>query len=372
MSQKNGKIFFIIAGEPSGDLHGAKLMEALKNNYQDCMFIGHGGNQMKNAGLDIIYHTDQLAIMGITEVIKELPFMLNVMGETLGKIRKLKPDRIILIDYPGFNLRLAKNIFGLGIPVTYFILPQLWAWKKRRIKYFHKYIHQSISIFPFEKEWFENRGISVGYFGHPFSEMSNSIDAQNAFFKRQNLDYNDEILTLLPGSRQHEVDKHWPIFVNVIEKILIINPKLKIIVGQAPGVNIPQHKNITVESKDVQSAVASSKAALVSSGTATLECAVLDTPMVVCYKLSFISNFILSLLNKSKYISIVNIILNKKVVNELIQSKMNSNNILESLVPLLSKSEQRKKMLFEFEKVRRLLGFPGAYDRIAKNIIEDL
>ena len=153
------KTYFIVAGEVSGDLHGAKLMSAIKNRDPDCYFVGHGGDRMVNAGLDIMYHTDQLGVVGFSEVVKHLPLMLNVMGESLGKLKELNPSRIILIDYPGFNLRLAKNCHRLNIPITYFILPQLWAWKENRIKPFKEYIDQSLSIFPFEQDWFNNRGV---------------------------------------------------------------------------------------------------------------------------------------------------------------------------------------------------------------------
>ena len=162
--------FFIVAGEQSGDLHGSNLINSIKKLHPDASFIGHGGDRMISSGLEVMHHVNDLAIMGFTEVIKHLPFMINVMGESLEKIKLIRPNRIILIDYPGFNLRLAKNTRPHGIPISYFIMPQLWAWKENRKKYFHKYIDQSLSIFPFEQEWFEKRDIPTNYVGHPFSE----------------------------------------------------------------------------------------------------------------------------------------------------------------------------------------------------------
>ena len=370
MKKVGKKTFFIIAGEQSGDLHGSKLIKSIKKLYPNSHFIGHGGELMKKEGLKLIYHTNDLAVMGLTEVVKKLPFLLNVMGETLGKIREVKPDRIILIDYPGFNLRLSRNISGLNIPITYFILPQLWAWKENRKKYFINYIDQAISIFPFEKEWFEENKIPTGYYGHPFSDINISIDEKLSFLKRHNLSDKDEYLILLPGSRQHEIDKHWPIFLKTVKKLKEIAPDLKILVGQSPGITIPETEDFLVEAKNIQVAISCSKLALASSGTVTLECAVLDTPVVVCYKLSYISNFILNIFNKSKYISIVNILLGKKAVPELIQSNMNVTSIVKELSPLLHKSEMRKKMLNGFSEIRKLLGYPGSYERIANKILQ--
>ena len=163
--------FFIVAGEASGDMHGGKLIDEIKKRHPNSRFIGHGGDRMVESGLEIMEHVDKLAVLGFSEVIKHLPFLINVMGESLGKLREVRPDRIILIDYPGFNLRLAKNCNGLRIPITYFILPQLWAWKQKRISFFHQYIDQALSIFPFEEDWFEKRGVPTNYVGHPFTEI---------------------------------------------------------------------------------------------------------------------------------------------------------------------------------------------------------
>ncbi len=145
--------FFLVAGETSGDIHGSNLIKEMLLQSPNASFLGHGGNNMSEAGMTVLEHTDDLSVVGFTEVIKHLPYFTKVMGETLGAIREAKPSRIILIDYPGFNLRLAKNIHGLGIPITYFIMPQVWAWKESRVKALRKYIDQAICIFPFEQEW---------------------------------------------------------------------------------------------------------------------------------------------------------------------------------------------------------------------------
>ena len=177
------KKYFIIAGEPSGDLYGGNLIRSLKELNPDTSFMGHGGDSMQKEGMKIIEHVDNLSIMGFYEVLKELPRMLLIMKKTIGLIKKLKPDRVILIDYPGFNLKLAKKIHHLKIPITYFILPQVWAWKKNRIKIIKSYIDQSISIFPFEEKWFKRNGISVEFFGHLLLTRSTSMNLRKNFLE---------------------------------------------------------------------------------------------------------------------------------------------------------------------------------------------
>ena len=167
---------------------------------------------MKNAGMELIEHIDELSIMGFFEVLIHLPKVYKIMFNTIDAITQLKPDRIILIDYPGFNLRLAKKIKHLQIPITYFILPQAWAWKENRINLIKKVVDQSISIFPFEKDWFESKGIKVQYFGHPFIDFQHVNESTKSFYQRHKLNTQSPILILLPGSRQQEVDRHWPIF----------------------------------------------------------------------------------------------------------------------------------------------------------------
>ena len=162
--------FFLVAGEPSGDIHGGNLIHSIKNIEPKSSFMGHGGNTMLDAGMNIIEHSDSLAIMGFLEVLKHLPRMIKIMEKTVKTISYAKPDRIILIDYPGFNLRLAKNISHLGIPITYFILPQAWAWKEKRVENMKAVLDQALSIFPFEEEWYNSKGLPTTYVGHPFTE----------------------------------------------------------------------------------------------------------------------------------------------------------------------------------------------------------
>ncbi len=367
----NIKKIFIIAGEPSGDLHGAKLIRSLRGCDPNSSFIGHGGDAMKTAGMEIIEHVDSLSIMGFFEVLKHLPRMLKIMNNTIEAIAHLKPDRIILIDYPGFNLRLAKRIQFLNIPITYFILPQAWAWKEKRVEKIKKLIDQCISIFPFETEWFKSKGVKVSYFGHPFMDVQHVNESTKSFFERHGLNNQHPILTLLPGSRQQEVNNHWPLFIDTVEQIKHSIPELQIVVAKSSNVVF---KEIPIDYKfeeDAQKAILAGTAALVCSGTATLECAIETVPMVVCYKLNPISWKIAKLLTKIKYTAIVNLIANERVVPECIQDEMNPGNLSEQLLPLLdTTSNLRSRMISDLEGVKRELGNPGVYERAAESILE--
>ncbi len=367
----NIKKIFIIAGEPSGDLHGAKLIRSLRGCDPNSSFIGHGGDAMKTAGMEIIEHVDSLSIMGFFEVLKHLPRMLKIMTNTIEAIAHLKPDRIILIDYPGFNLRLAKRIQFLNIPITYFILPQAWAWKEKRVEKIKKLIDQCISIFPFETEWFKSKGVKVSYFGHPFMDVQHVNESTKSFFERHGLNNQHPILTLLPGSRQQEVNNHWPLFIDTVEQIKHSIPELQIVVAKSSNVVF---KEIPIDYKfeeDAQKAILAGTAALVCSGTATLECAIETVPMVVCYKLNPISWKIAKLLTKIKYTAIVNLIANERVVPECIQDEMNPGNLSEQLLPLLdTTSNLRSRMISDLEGVKRELGNPGVYERAAESILE--
>ena len=363
---------FIVAGEPSGDIHAAKLVSALKCLSPKTKFFGNGGDKMVESGVEIIHHINDLSVMGFIEVAKHLPRLLRIMRETLSAIKNINPDRIILVDYPGFNLRLAKKIkkLNMDIPVTYFILPQLWAWKENRLKIMKKTIDQSISIFPFESEWFKSKGLNTFYAGHPFIEREYNTDNKTNFFNKHNFNQNRPVLILLPGSRQQEIDYHWPIFLRTISKLNKKFPGLQTVVIKSSNIKltpIPEH--IKVEQSST-SAIQYGTAAISSSGTATLECALANLPTVVCYKMSYFNWFLFNFFGKVKYISIVNLIADKKIIPELIQNKMIPKNIIKKILPYLDiKSKQRQTTLKNFNNLRKVLGSTGVFDRIANIIV---
>ena len=362
--------YFFIAGETSGDIHGGKLISAIKRLDPNSSFMGHGGENMKNSGMQILEHTDNLGIMGFIEVIKHLPKMMQIMGKTVDTIARTKPDRIVLIDYPGFNLRLAKNTQHLNIPITYFILPQSWAWKEKRVETMKSTLDQALSIFPFEQEWYESRGLPTNYIGHPFVETIYTNESPQEYFTRHGLNASCPILLLLPGSRRQEIESHWPVFLKAVDLLKNKIDNLQVVVAPAPGItlnHIPE--NFKIE-PNARKAITSATAAIVSSGTATLECAVEDTPIVVCYKLSSLSWILTKLMTSIHYASIVNLIADDAIVPEYLQNKMTPENLAAAVEPLLDTSNaKRKKMLTGFDTVRRTLGMPGVYGRAAEAIV---
>ena len=371
MSHKINTVF-IVAGEPSGDVHAAKLVSALKVISPNTKFFGNGGDKMAESGVEIIHHINDLSVMGFIEVIKHLPRLLYIMDKTLSSIKNIKPDKIILIDYPGFNLRLAKKIkkLKMDIQVTYFILPQLWAWKENRIKIMKKTIDQSISIFPFESEWFKSKGLNTFYTGHPFIEKKENLYNKTNFFNKHNFSKKNPVLILLPGSRQQEVDYHWPIFLKTTSKLNEKFPELQTVVIKSDNINLtPMPDYIKLESSTLP-ALQFGTAAISSSGTATLECALEKLPIVVCYKMSYINWMLFNFFGKVKYISIVNLIADKKIIPELIQHEMTQKNIIKKISYYLDiKSNKRRKTLENFNNLRKTLGKPGVFDRIANFII---
>lgn len=367
------KKFFIIAGESSGDFHGAKLINRIKALEPNSTFMGHGGNLMKSEGILILEHINNLSIMGFTEVIMHLPRIRIIFKKTIQAIKRSKPDRVILIDYPGFNLRIAKNIFHLDIPVSYFIMPQVWAWKKNRIKLIEKYIDQPISIFKFETDWFLKNKINVDFFGHPLLDQKHLDETSKSFFTRHNLTIEYPILLLLPGSRQQEINNHWPIILSLIKILKRRNSNLQFILGKTDTVNILDVPDYVKVEENAKKAMVISTAAITASGTATLECAIESLPTIVCYKMSSISWLIAKTLTELKYSSIVNIIANKEIFPEFLQDKMNPDIMLKKLEPLLRENSiERKAMIEDLQQIKRSLGKPGVYDRIAKSIVKRL
>ena len=365
------KKYFIVAGEPSGDLHGSKLIKAIKDLNPNSSFMGHGGDSMRNEGMHIIEHVDSLAIMGFAEVLRHLPRMNKIMRNTVGAIERSKPDRVILIDYPGFNLRLAKRLSLLKIPITYFILPQAWAWKQGRVEVLKRFIDQSISIFPFENDWYKKHGLRVDYFGHPFVDIEHFNETTKSFYERHSLNLNNPILTLLPGSRQQEVNRHWPIYLKAVDILKKKHENLQILVGKHPSISLKDcPSDFKIETK-ARKAMIVGTAGIVSSGTATLECAVEDLPIVVCYKLFPLSWFLINILIKVKYSSIVNLIMGEEKVPELLQKNMNPSSIVTQLDILLNmKSKERELILSKYAVLKESLGKPGVYSRVAQAILK--
>ena len=334
----SNKKIVIIAGEDSGDLHGSHLIKEMKKIDPDFTFYGVGGDKMIGAGLNHIEHIKNLNVIGIVEVLKHYPRIKKIFNKTVSLIKEINPQQVILIDYPGFNMRLAKKVKQLGVSVTYFILPQVWAWNSKRAEQLKKLCDKLVSIIPFEKQWFKKRNIDVHFVGHPLISILDKTFEKNFLHQKYNIDQNKKIVALMPGSRKSEIKKHWGVFLDTIKQLKKDNKhEIQPVLIQAPNIAIENVPDNIIRIKDNHyEALSSADVAIVCSGTATLETALLRCPMVVCYKLSSITWFLAKRMASVKHLSLVNLIVGKEVVAELLQNNMKPKNITKEIYYLLS------------------------------------
>lgn len=310
--------------------------------------------------------------MGFVEVILNLRKVTGFIKQCKQDIEQNRPDKLILIDYPGFNLRIAKHAHQLGIPVYYYISPQIWAWKEGRVKEIKAHVDHMLVILPFEKEFYAKHNYPVEYVGHPLLDALSEIEADSSFFTRHQIK-ESPLIALLPGSRKQEIKVKLPLMLSVLDAF----PEHQFIIAGAPGID-PSFYNQFIGSKRVQvvhsdtyQILLHAEAALVTSGTATLETALLEVPQVVCYKGNPISYFIAKMLIKVKYISLVNLILDKPAVKELIQDELNQTNLIKELKSILPGGLKRKPMMDQYKKLIQMLGNKGASTRAAEIITQN-
>ncbi|HJW16911.1 MAG TPA: lipid-A-disaccharide synthase [Flavisolibacter sp.] len=379
--------YYIIAGEASGDLHGSNLIKELIKLDEPANIRCWGGDLMEAAGAELVKHYRDLAFMGFIEVIRNLPTILNNLKFCKKDILDFKPDVVVLIDYPGFNLRIAKWAKENGFKVIYYISPQVWAWKESRTKMIKKVVDKMLVILPFEKEFFARWDYKVEYVGHPLAHLIDRFDRSNYTFITQSqsstekndtkgikTDDRDRIL-LLPGSRKQEILVKLPIMLGVTSYF----PSYRFIIAQAPGQPYELYKDLIASYPNVEVAfpgqtytlLSNAKAALVTSGTATLETALFGVPQVVCYKGSPVSYQIARRLLKIKYISLVNLIMDKLVVTELIQHDLTVENLKSELDAILHNKERISQIQKDYEDLKQLLMQGGdASQRAAQEIVE--
>jgi lipid-A-disaccharide synthase len=370
----SGKIM-IIAGEASGDLHGGKLVTALKRLDPTLEIFGMGGDQMSQAGMSLYYHVNQLAYIGFIEVARHYFFFRRILNRLLDEIKNRKPDVLVLIDYPGFNLRLAAAAKALGIKTFYYIAPQVWAWHENRAAKMAHYIDEMAVIFAFEVPFFSRYGIRTHFVGHPLLEGLQPKKSRREFFTTHGLDENLPIVALLPGSRRQEVTSLLPTMLETAANFSREVPQVQFVVSRAatiPGSFIdnliapfPWIKVVDDATYDLLN-VASS--ALVASGTATLETACFLVPFALVYKVAPLSFAIGKRLVKIPYIGLVNVVAGKKIINEYLQKEVNSTNLQKELTCLLFDNQLRKTMYHELSDVKAKLGEPGASEKTARLI----
>ncbi len=361
--------YYIIAGEASGDLHASNLLKEIKKNDPSAEFRGFGGDLMAEEGTFLVKHFRDLAFMGFAEVLLHLRTILNNISSCKEDIAQWKPDALILVDYPGFNLRIAPFAKEKGIPVFYYISPQIWAWKQSRVHKIAASTDKIFCILPFEKDFYKGFGYEVDFVGHPLLDAI----AQPA----KSFSLNDDgrkIIALLPGSRKQEIKTMLPEMLESAKEF----PEYRFVIAGAPSQTPAFYREVIGTQKieivfgETYALLRNAHAALVTSGTATLESALHGVPEVVCYRGSMISYQIAKQLVKVKYISLVNLVMDKEIVTELIQEHMNSRSITNELRKVIEGGANRDRMMLEFDDLKTKLGGQGASSRVANNIYEFL
>ena len=359
---------FISAGEASGEHYGALVIAALKKQLEDfgqsVDFFGMGGERMAAAGLDCIVRSEDMAVMGLTEVVRDLPRIYGEFRRLKQSIRVRRPSVAILIDFPEIHFRLAKELHRLGIPVLYFVSPQLWAWKKHRIKLVRKYIDRMLVIFPFEESFYRQQGVQAEFVGHPLAELPPSTVTRAHFADEYNLDPTKTWIGLLPGSRPREIRDLLPTILQAAQKL---HRSVEFIIPLAPTLNARQRAEVRqlVDAHgaglsirlvdDARAALHHARASIVASGTATVEAALAGNPFVVVYRVSALTYAIAKRVVTVPHVAMVNLIAGKQVVPELIQSDFTAENIVREIAPLLPEGPPRKSMMEELAKIRGLL-----------------
>lgn len=365
--------YYIIAGEASGDLHGSNLIKELKKLDQSANIRCWGGDLMQQAGGNLVKHYRELAFMGFIEVVSNLRTIFRNLKFCKEDILAFKPDTLILIDYPGFNLRIAKWAKQQGFKVIYYISPQVWAWKENRVKSMKQCIDKMLVILPFEKDYYKSKwNWEVEYVGHPLVEVveREKANSDSPYRTPHNL------IALLPGSRKQEIAKKLPVMLEVVKSF----PDYEFVIAQAPSLEESFYKPFTDPYPNVSSVknktyelLLKSRAALVTSGTATLETALFGVPEVVCYKGSAVSYEIAKRVIKVKYISLVNLIMDKLVVHELIQNDLTPGNLQRELQALLTDPKRIEQLNSDYAELKRILSEGGnASAKAAKSIVDFL
>ena len=364
--------YYFVAGEASGDLHASNLIRSIAKRDASAQFRCFGGDMMEAAGGTLVKHYRELAYMGFWPVLTHLGTILGGASLCFRDISEWKPDAVILVDYPGFNLSIAKKVHRLGIPVYYYIAPKVWAWKSWRINKIRRYVDEMFSILPFEVEYFRRFNYAIRYVGNPtVDEISSYLHDDDR--KPVLADDGRHIIALLAGSRRQEISRNLPVMLEAINNIDNIRPVL----ACAPGIE-PEFYDAIPGATDVEKVygntfgvLETAHAALVTSGTATLETALFDVPQVVCYKVpaGWAAAIFKKLFIKVRFVSLVNLISFSEVVPELLGNDMNPDNVRKHLLPLLSDTLERAMQKENYNQMKAILGPAGAPDRAAEQII---
>ncbi len=362
------------AGEASGDMYAARLAAALKQR-ADLEIFGMGGPQMRAAGVDIVTDYSEVSVVGITEILSHLPSLVRAMRRLVAEAERRTPVFAILTDFPGFHLRLARKLKRRGIHNIYYICPQFWAWRPWRVRVVRRRFAQALCIFPFEEKFYGDAGVPVKFIGHPLvGAVHASLDRQ-AFCRQQNLDPQEQIVTVLPGSRAAELRQHLPVLREACLR-LHRETSAQFVLAAAPGTDAAALREgwspelpLKIVLGQTYNALAAADAAIVSSGTATVEAALLDVPMVVVYRVTPLTALLAKPLVRTPFYSMVNLIAGRRVVPELIQSDLTPDRVAIETLCLLRDQSARDAIRRDLAEVRQRLGPPGAVERAADVIL---
>lgn len=367
----------MVAGEVSGDLQGAHLVEAIQQIDPAIEFVGIGGENLRQRGMKLLYHSHSITVVGITEVILKIGPILHALKGLKQFLDQERPDLLILIDFPDFNLRLAKMAHRRGIPVLYYISPQVWAWRPGRVKLIAKLVKKVLVLFPFEVPIYESAGVDVEWLGHPLLNIVKPMLTREEALQKFGLDPKRRTIGLLPGSRIHEVQRLFPPLLEASRLLLQEIPDLQFIIPLAPGISpsilSSYFKNFSVPVKIVEGwtydVMNLSDLLITASGTATLEGAILEKPMIIIYKVSFLSYLIGRALIQVDHIGLVNLVAEEKIAPELIQKDVTPQKITEEAVRILRDPILYQRMVGAMSGVRKRLGQPGAAERAAQIVL---
>jgi lipid-A-disaccharide synthase len=396
---------FISAGEASGEHYGALLASVLRRRLaaagHTARLFGMGGERMQSAGVERVVHSEDMAVMGLTEVVLHLPRIYREFRKLKKAIRMRRPDVAVLIDFPEIHFRLAREFHRLGVPVIYFVSPQLWAWKKHRIKLVQKFVRKMLVIFPFEESFYREHGVKAEFVGHPLAELPLPAIAREQLAAQNGLDPASTWIGLLPGSRPHEIRDHLPRMLEAARRLAQPSRSpgappseaFEFLVPLAPTLNAAQRAEVLQIVKihgaglavrlvdDARAALLHARASVVASGTATVEAALIGNPFVVVYRVSAVTYAIARRVVKVPHVAMANLIAGKRVVPELIQHDFTAENIVEQIKPLLPDGVARQSMMKELGAIREALnpkpaeskvGAAGAIERVAAITIEEL
>jgi lipid-A-disaccharide synthase len=371
------KKILLVAGEVSGDLHGFHLVKAIHRIDPEIQFFGVGGEGLERAGMKLLYHSQSLSVVGITEVLLKLGSILKALRGLKKSLDREKPDLVILIDFPDFNLRLAKIAHRKGIPILYYIGPQIWAWRPKRIKLISRLVKKMIVLFSFEVPLYEAAGVDVEWVGHPLLDIVKPVLSKEEAFRQFGLDPNRRTVGLLPGSRIHEVERLLPPLLASAHLLQKEIPDLQFIIPLAPGIPktmlSSRMKKISVPLKLVEGLTHDvmnlSELLIAASGTATLEGAILGKPMIILYKVSLPSSWVARALIRVDHIGLVNLVAEKEIAPELLQREVNPQRIADEAFRILRDPILSRKMTDSMGEVRQKLGDPGAAQRAAHIVV---